>query len=344
MHILKCIAKWVSEWAIGVFGGERVWASGRNHSYKVGMIWFLWESTCQSTHTYSMNRQVQAAHHSRGRMKFLYGSWATCFGAGGGESCNFNSERQHGRTHLYCFSRLLSYCISLKIPKTSQSTCMPASAAHTLALIFLDVASLVGFVFLLALYEGFLEEIGIWQVIRLAAGKRRMESWKSLLSLLANRIARVCGSPPGTSLTSIAVFHTQLRSLPTLGESFMSGTTIFPVSSCLSPTSMDLENEGHTPMISADLQGFISPHDKSCIAIPGLEQLHISRTPLLPLPALAIESEQLRPHLEGLFHILFVGLYIYFLQVIHHRLEFSIRVEVLCTAVSKCLLCGWVSL
>lgn len=48
----------------------------------------------------------------------------------------------------------------------------------------------------------------------------------NLLSLFANRIASVCGSPAGSSLTSIAVFHTQLRSLPTLGESFMSGTTI----------------------------------------------------------------------------------------------------------------------
>lgn len=49
----------------------------------------------------------------------------------------------------------------------------------------------------------------------------------NLLSLLANRIARVCasGSP---SLTSAEVFHTQLRSLPTLGESFMSGVTRRP--------------------------------------------------------------------------------------------------------------------
>lgn len=45
-----------------------------------------------------------------------------------------------------------------------------------------------------------------------------------LLSELAKRMAKVCasGSP---SLTSAEVFHTQLLSLPTLGESFMSGTT-----------------------------------------------------------------------------------------------------------------------
>ena len=45
-----------------------------------------------------------------------------------------------------------------------------------------------------------------------------------VLSLFANRIASVCGSG-SPSLTSAAAFHTQLRSLPTLGESFMSGTT-----------------------------------------------------------------------------------------------------------------------
>ena len=47
-----------------------------------------------------------------------------------------------------------------------------------------------------------------------------------ILSLLANRIASVCGSG-SPSLTSAAAFHTQLRSLPTLGESFMSGTTAY---------------------------------------------------------------------------------------------------------------------
>ena len=55
-----------------------------------------------------------------------------------------------------------------------------------------------------------------------------MEQWNKglydLLSLLANRMARVCGSG-SPSLTSAAAFHTQLRSLPTLGESFISGTT-----------------------------------------------------------------------------------------------------------------------
>lgn len=54
--------------------------------------------------------------------------------------------------------------------------------------------------------------------------KAEQWNWRDILSLLANRMASVCasGSP---SLTSAAAFQTQLRSLPTLGESFMSGTT-----------------------------------------------------------------------------------------------------------------------
>lgn len=47
---------------------------------------------------------------------------------------------------------------------------------------------------------------------------------EALLSLLPNLIAKVwaSGSP---SETSAATFQTQLRSLPTLGDNFMSGVT-----------------------------------------------------------------------------------------------------------------------
>ena len=56
---------------------------------------------------------------------------------------------------------------------------------------------------------------GLWEV----------EGNLNLLSLLANLMARVqaSGSP---SLTSAAAFQTHERSEPTLGESFMSGTTV----------------------------------------------------------------------------------------------------------------------
>lgn len=78
-----------------------------------------------------------------------------------------------------------------------------------------------GFVFLLSLDEGFLEQVGIFHRI---SRERVQKGVRNVLSLLANLIARVwaSGSP---SLTSAAAFHTQLRSLPTFGESFMSGTT-----------------------------------------------------------------------------------------------------------------------
>ena len=47
---------------------------------------------------------------------------------------------------------------------------------------------------------------------------------RHVLSLLANRMAKVWGSG-SPSLTSAAAFQTQLLSLPTLGDSFISGTT-----------------------------------------------------------------------------------------------------------------------
>ena len=47
---------------------------------------------------------------------------------------------------------------------------------------------------------------------------------RHLLSLLPKRMAKVCasGSP---SETSVATFQTQDRSLPTLGDNFISGVT-----------------------------------------------------------------------------------------------------------------------
>jgi hypothetical protein len=77
-------------------------------------------------------------------------------------------------------------------------------------------------VLLLSLDESLLEAIGVYTLD--ISMRLRAVDWEDSLSLLAKRIARVCasGSP---SLTSAAAFQTQLRSLPTLGDSFMSGTT-----------------------------------------------------------------------------------------------------------------------
>lgn len=75
---------------------------------------------------------------------------------------------------------------------------------------------------LLGLDKCFLEQVGVCRR-ELAQSRPRLTS--NSLSLLANLMARVCasGSP---SLTSAETFQTQLRSLPTLGESFMSGVTV----------------------------------------------------------------------------------------------------------------------
>jgi hypothetical protein len=77
-------------------------------------------------------------------------------------------------------------------------------------------------VVLLGLEEGVLEEVGVWT--GLARGLEHGLCGGDLLSALAKRIAKVTasGSP---SLTSAAAFQTQERSEPTLGDSFISGTT-----------------------------------------------------------------------------------------------------------------------
>lgn len=78
-----------------------------------------------------------------------------------------------------------------------------------------------GLVLLLCLDECLLEQVGVWRIV---SGIFCDFGFQDLLSELAKRMARVwaSGSP---SLTSAAAFQTQLLSLPTFGESFMSGTT-----------------------------------------------------------------------------------------------------------------------
>ena len=78
-----------------------------------------------------------------------------------------------------------------------------------------------------------------------------------------------------------------------------------------------------TPVICAHLECPISPHNQSGIAILGLVQLDIPRAPLLPFSTVTIESKELGPHLENLFHVLLVCLDILFLSEVHDRLEFD---------------------
>lgn len=62
-------------------------------------------------------------------------------------------------------------------------------------------------------------------------------------------------------------------------------------------------------MVSADLEGLVSAHNQTgLLVLLVLEQSDVSGTTLLPLLAIAIESEELRTHLEHLLLEFFVGL------------------------------------
>jgi hypothetical protein len=100
---------------------------------------------------------------------------------------------------------------------------IPSCPNLLLACLLLLALSEKRLVLLLGLDERLLESVGVCR-IRISIDTHASVGIYSL-SLLAKRMARVCasGSP---SLTSAAAFQTQLRSLPTLGDSFMSGTTM----------------------------------------------------------------------------------------------------------------------
>lgn len=79
-------------------------------------------------------------------------------------------------------------------------------------------------ILLLSFDEGLLEQVGICDESQQGCS---ILCNRNSLSLLPNLMARVwaSGSP---SETSAATFQTQLRSLPTLGDSFISGVTVSP--------------------------------------------------------------------------------------------------------------------
>ena len=143
---------------------------------------------------------------------------------------------------------------------------------------------------------------------------------RDILWLLANLIASVhaSGSP---SLTSAAAFQTQLRSLPTLGESFMSGTTIEH-----KHNRQDKNISGRvTVVIGTNFQGLIPPHDKPCLAVLFvLQQSHIASSTLFPFSRVTVKFEELSAHLELLFFHLFVRLCFDLLSQANNRLEVNI--------------------
>lgn len=78
-------------------------------------------------------------------------------------------------------------------------------------------------------------------------------------------------------------------------------------------------------MVGAHFQGLIPPHHQPSLAIlTVLEQPYIASATLFPFPALAIEPEQFRPHLEGLFLLFLVRLDFNLLGKVDDRLEMDI--------------------
>ena len=75
-------------------------------------------------------------------------------------------------------------------------------------------------------------------------------------------------------------------------------------------------------MVRADLESLVSPHDETGLAILlVLEQPDIASASLFPLPRLAVELEQLSPHLEGLLLEFLVRLGIDLFGQANDRLE-----------------------
>lgn len=78
-------------------------------------------------------------------------------------------------------------------------------------------------------------------------------------------------------------------------------------------------------MVGTDLEGLISAHNQTCLAVISvLEKSHIASTTLLPLVGLADKLEELGTHLEGLLLDLLAGLDIDFLGETNDRLEVHI--------------------
>ncbi len=75
-------------------------------------------------------------------------------------------------------------------------------------------------------------------------------------------------------------------------------------------------------MIRTNLQRLIPPHNQSCLSVLlVLQQPHIARPTLLPLPTITIEFEQLGAHFESLLLQLFIRLGLDFLGKVYDRLE-----------------------
>lgn len=78
-------------------------------------------------------------------------------------------------------------------------------------------------------------------------------------------------------------------------------------------------------MVGANFKGLITAHDQAGLLVfLVLEQTHVTGTTLLPFLGLAVKSEQLGAHLEGLVLKLLVGLNLNLLGQPNNGLEVDI--------------------
>jgi hypothetical protein len=135
-------------------------------------------------------------------------------------------------------------------------------------------------------------------------------------------MANVCasGSP---SLTSADAFQTQLRSLPTFGDNFISGTTFNRLAQRL---PSDIHWRLLTIVVCANLKCLISPHDQtSLLVFLVFQQPNIPCPTLLPLPGVSIKTEELGPHLESLLLHFLICLCFHRFSQVNNRFKMYIR-------------------
>jgi hypothetical protein len=78
-------------------------------------------------------------------------------------------------------------------------------------------------------------------------------------------------------------------------------------------------------VIGADLESLITTHDESSLEILFvLEESNIASTTFFPFAAIAVELEELGPHLEDLLLRFFVGLGLDLLGKVHNGFEVDV--------------------
>lgn len=80
-----------------------------------------------------------------------------------------------------------------------------------------------------------------------------------------------------------------------------------------------------TVVIRTNFQGLIPPHNQSgLLVLPMLQQPHIPRSTLFPLPAFTIELEQFSAHLKSMLLSLLIRLRLHLFGQMHDGLKVDI--------------------